>query len=67
MKKIFVIIMCMAVSTIISAQPTPGGRPGDGGAGEHEGAEAPITTATLLLLGLGGAYTTFKMMKHKKE
>jgi hypothetical protein len=53
MKKMFITIILVFLPLVFYAQPTPGGRPDDGGAGTHEDTQMPIATGTLLLLGLG--------------
>jgi hypothetical protein len=50
---------------MLFAQPTPGGRPGSG-VGDNDDETAPVATATMLLIGLGGGYATYKI-KYKKK
>jgi len=65
-KLILTMALVFSVATLL-AQPTPGGRPDDGGAGTHEDTQMPITTATMLLLGLGSGYVIYKQHRKKVE
>jgi hypothetical protein len=67
MKKTVLMIIYVILSTLSLAQPMPGERPNDGGTGIHEDTNAPITTATLLLLVLGSGYSIYKVRKYKKD
>ncbi|MDR1848251.1 MAG: hypothetical protein LBR17_09105 [Bacteroidales bacterium] len=65
MKKIIVTLVFCMTTMIVFAPPLPGGRP-DGPAAEVE-PEAPITTATTLLLVLGVGYSVYATVKKKKN
>ncbi|MDR1846780.1 MAG: hypothetical protein LBR17_01510 [Bacteroidales bacterium] len=67
MKNIFLIIVLVFCTATMFAQPTPGGRPDDGGAGSHEDTQMPITTATALLLCFGSGYVIIKHHIRKKN
>ncbi|MDR0790794.1 MAG: hypothetical protein LBO06_08410 [Bacteroidales bacterium] len=67
MKKIILTTIAVFAfsTTMLFAQPTPGGRPGSG-VGDNDDETAPVATATMLLLGLGGGFAAYKI-KHKKK
>ncbi|MDR1847474.1 MAG: hypothetical protein LBR17_05095 [Bacteroidales bacterium] len=67
MKKIGLILICIFVSTFAFAQPIPGVRPDDGGAGTHEDTQMPITTATAFLLILGSGYAVYNTHRKNKD
>ena len=53
-------------TTLMFSQPNPSGRP-DRPVGEQPDPIAPVATATMLLLGLGGGYATYKLNKKKEK
>ncbi|MDR1006503.1 MAG: hypothetical protein LBL74_06530 [Bacteroidales bacterium] len=68
MKKRFIIVcFCTILSLVATAQPIPGTRPGDGGAGTHEETKSPLPTATLLLLGFATLYATKRIRDKRKD
>ncbi|MDR1725277.1 MAG: hypothetical protein LBR28_02680 [Bacteroidales bacterium] len=67
MKKFILTLALIVYSFVLIAQPIPGGRPDDGGAGTHEDTSMPIPTATLLLVGFGTGYAMVKLKKYKQQ
>jgi hypothetical protein len=66
MRKPILIIALLLVSGLTFAQPIPGGRPDDGGAGTHDEESMPLITGTMFLVCAGALYGTYKVHTKKK-
>ena len=67
MKKIILTLAFITfTTTLMFSQPNPGGRP-DTPVGDNDDETSPVATATMLLLGLGGGYATYKLTKKKEK
>jgi hypothetical protein len=66
-KRIIIAAILLTMSlTATFAQPIPGGRPEDGGAGTHEEESMPLATGTEILLVAGTLYVGIKYRLRKK-
>ncbi|MDR1726298.1 MAG: hypothetical protein LBR28_07925 [Bacteroidales bacterium] len=67
-KRIIIAAILLTMSlTATFAQPIPGGRPDDGGAGNHDEESAPIEPGTSVLFALGVAYVSVKLYRKREK
>ena len=70
MKKFITILTFLLIilfSSHLSAQAPPPPPPDHGETGNQNGGNAPIGSGLAILLGLGAAYGTKKLLQNKKE
>ncbi len=60
------VLTCMTAS-LIAQPPPPPDDPGDAGGSGLNRTESPVATATLLMLGLGGAVLGYKLKSNSKR
>lgn len=68
-KAILAIMICVGACTVLSAQPQPPTNPcGDTLQGNYKSPNpAPISPATLLLLGLGASTVGYRVYRNQKQ